>query len=381
MKRLFALISAMVLLAGCGGVQDQGDPTATSGPPASSRPPAPSVAVESSGVWKVTMQTLDMENPEDTRYIEQVQAKEDNRFVSVKGQIDAWETYFARKEKEKEDALWTYVWADEKKETLTEQYRPWHGSIEFVVRYIKLREREPMVDYERREFLLRDKSTGKTKLLISANLSDTYATANYYEYDVLRIFDDTHFLYEEYYTDFDGAFRWNCYLYDAKTKKSTLIYTTDGNPIALDDMVYLCVFKDYDAGKAYLRLNDVPKMIAGKDNAVRDIARWRIFDPPDKPTENDMYLSLQLNYVSKDKRYVYMTLSKDYNGRDDLRAVYDIETGEEMARFDLDMSNLSKSMLLDNKTELMIDKRIHGDHITWKERLDAGEQYRLVRYD
>ena len=256
--------------------------------------------------WGVTIEQIDLDDPANQKYIDW--AKEcptSNTFESPE-YFSEW-THEMRTDKE--PSSWTYVWANKKKNMPREKYRSWNETKELVVRFIHKNESDGD-----KELLIRDKATGKTVQIAKGGFDTLYD---------IRIISDTRFLYDVSYWDGSGAEQ--SLVYDLETGDSICYRSIVWDKLCdLGNEQYLWSDRNRDA-ESGLYLIDASALATGNKNAKHTVFSWG----------SDYSGGIQ--YLSSDGRFVYVEL---YQFSDDTRnrGVYDVETGEQVALFELPLA-------------------------------------------
>ena len=256
--------------------------------------------------WAVTIEQIDLDDPENRVYIDWAKTKPNWHNTrtfnepSYFDNIDIW-AYWERTREEPDP--WTCIWEDAAKNVLREKRRPWNETKELVSRSVPDDEHR----YEGyRELLIRDKATGATERAVVTGYDEWGPSIH-----VIEILSNTRFLYA-LIDNYSESF----YLYDAEIGSVSI---TGGSLCDLGERRYL--WSDWREGfRGTLYLIDMRKLENGEKDAKRELVNWgRDYDG-------------SIQYLSSDKRFVYINhhRSSDYTWH---RGVYDIETGEQVAFF------------------------------------------------
>ena len=255
--------------------------------------------------WRITTEKIDLDKPKNRKYIDW--AREDRAGINWRAGPLAPRTYSTPKYFDTEPYLG---------QANVEPYPiSWNETMELVVENTRTSE---FGGYT--ELLVRDKATGETKKIAKGSFSD----CDNIVFDVHEILSDTRFLYSQWYVDGGGPWY---YLYDLNVGGSIGVAGIDNYDretlCDLGDGRYLWNNRDrYEGDERGLYLIDMSAFEAGGKSARRMLVPW---------SEQD---SGSILHLSSDKRFVYMEL---YQGFDHTwrRAVYDVETGEPVALFEL----------------------------------------------
>ena len=296
MKRLICILLVGLLAAGvmgCGQVQ-----TVTPGP------------------WGVTIERVDLSKPENQKYLNW--AKRQNKHLTW---TSFWRTLKVLPKyywveiltkdilKNRRHDPWTH---EEDTDILREKHRPWNDTKELVIRETDTNEADYGWEW-RIELLVRDKATGETECI-------DYGSDNGHDgvvFDPIAILSDTRILYHKWH--WDGGFNGDRFLYDLAIGER--ICVSGGHLCDLGNRRYL-----WGDGNA-LYLIDLRALEAGKKEAKRELINW-----------GDDYGFTGIKYLSSDKRFVYVQLYR-YSDNTLHRGVYDTNSGEQVALFELPLSN------------------------------------------
>lgn len=275
-----------LLAAGCSGCGEQGPKTAT-------------------GPWNVTVERIDLDKPENQKYIDWAKNRRYQSTFSKPKYFDV-EPYRKAYWEQMGKALdpWTY-------KTPWEKCRPWNETKELVVRETYTSESS---GYS--EFLVRDKATGKTEQIAKGGFLDGEGGVGF---DVIQILGDTRFLYSRCHPDDGGA--WWYYLYDPTIWGSICVASDiNGDLCDLGNGRYLWNnYGGWDENGRGLYLIDMRAFEAGENDAKQRLFPWHSGE------------SGEIRHLSSDKRFVYMDIDIYKTGR--CRGVYDTDTGEQAAFF------------------------------------------------
>jgi len=250
--------------------------------------------------WNVTIEQIDLSKPVNKKYIDWYEAKE--------------------AEPDEKTDPWDYVWEDKDKKLLREKYQTWNDEIELVVQYTPALATNATGDDETLydiEFLTRSISTKETQLIAEGYWSYfDWATGTIY--DVVEILSDTHILYEknDYCADCGDSLSY--YLYDWETGESS--YVAGDGLHYLDDMQYLFIERD-EENKDCVYLSNLRKLIAGEEDAKRQVCQLPEYG--------------YIEHFSQDMRFVYLLLLDSEYNLHSHRVIYSIETGKQVADFQL----------------------------------------------
>ena len=317
MKRILSVAMLGLLLAGLWSCEwaEVAEETSTAVPQETTEA---EVIALSENPWGVTIEHIDLEKPENKKYIDWAKkdyaerslvsnnSKEPEYFdieVYVKPEGPGYKPWVY----EAEPDLWFNDWEDEENRILREKRRPWNETKELVLRYVH----EYGYDgYS--ELLFRDRATGETKRIDTGYIGGD----QFVDFEVF-IISDTRFLYQKWDARFGHG---SHYLYDLKIGES--ICVRDGNLCDLGDERYL-----WGDGKtrgmekiSALYVIDMRKLEAGSKDAKRTLVHW-----------GDDY-SGAIQHLSSDKRFVHVNLHR-FSDLTIHRGVYDITTGEQVAFF------------------------------------------------
>jgi len=234
------------------------------------------------GQWDVTIEQIDLEKPENQKYIDWAEkdcaGKNSHQIYELPGPGE-----------------WTYPDV----RGTPEKRLPWNEKMEFVIRWQYLSDCECL-----NELLVRNKATGRTRQIAEARV---YSFDGSY-FQVTEILSDTRFLYTQ--GKKGDAFDYQTYLFDLKTKESICVAAK--NPEFFRDLGNgRHLWLDWKKDKYTINLTDMRALEAGEKGANRILIRW-----------DEGYPGMQ--HLSSDNRFVYMGV---YGGR----WVYDIDTGKQVA--------------------------------------------------
>jgi len=265
---------------------------------------------QSDNPWGVTVEQIDLDNPENKQYIDW--AKKDR---ADRGPHPVYEL--------PGPGDWTY--GDD--HTIPhKKCLPWNEKMEFVIRWQYLSDCDCY-----NELLVRRKATGKTIKIAEAYV---YSYDGSY-FEVTEILSDTQFLYSRGKGD---VLNYQSFLYDLKTGES--ICVASDNPQFFRDLGgerYLWL--DWDRENGYpLYLIDARAFKAGEKDAKRMLVR----------RDNEYYVS-EIQHLSSDKRFVYMGLYRPYDTYYTMhREVYDVITGEQVAFCEVPDAGLDWTLINDD---------------------------------
>jgi len=167
--------------------------------------------------------------------------------------------------------------------------------------------------------LVRDRETGETQPISKGGFGGDDGVV----FTVDEIFSDTRFLYRRYYWNYGP----DCYyIYDSQLGGNICVSSDDyGELCDLGNERYLWCETNIGLGSG-LYLIDMGALAAGSKDAKRTLFNW------------GSEYSGDILHLSSDRRFVYVEL---YRYSDDTRnrGVYDTETGEQLAFFELPFSN------------------------------------------
>ena len=259
--------------------------------------------VETTGPWGVTIEQIDLDDPENQQYIDWAKKRPHANTFEPPEYFSEWAH---ERRTDEEDDAWTYVWADKEKNMPLEKYRSWNKKKELVVRFLH------KDDFDGdKELLVRDKASGKT-VPIAQGVFDVI-------YDNIRIISKTRFIYDVWY--WDGCGIEQSFVYDLETGDSICYWSMGKGLCDLGDEQYLWCDWNESAGSS-LYLIDMRALEAEKKEAKRALFIW-----------GNGYGG-NIAHLSSDKRFVYVNLY--YRPDNTLhRGVYDVETGEQVAFFEM----------------------------------------------
>jgi len=292
------------------------------------QPPEPEIAITA------LIEEIDLSLPESRQYVDWYEAMVAGRMASPYRWLPE------DKEPQACDITWIDVPGQDFK--LRNLRRDWDATTEIVVEHSNVTNRSADV-----KFFLRNKATGAIEMIAELKnwLFDFPITWFY----VQSILDDRYLLYLEY--TWDG---WTYYLYDRKNKSRILV--GGGEPVELNDTQLL--YMEWDTPQTnMLKLIDARKFAAGDKNAKRTVVQF------------DRACVGSIAHVSHDKRFVHVNLYR-WSDAAEFRGIYDIETGAQVAFFELPW--WAPNMVLVNDGL---------EYVYWEDYNGGLEYFYVIRYE
>ena len=333
MKRLICIALLCLLLAGLIGCGQAPPPEETAAAPETFTFTTGVVPVTQPNKWGVSIEHIDLSKPENKKHLDWAKKDYENRgsypntFKTPKYfDVEAYRKAYWEQENKKPDP-WVYVWEDEKAGKLREKHRPWNETKELVIRSTYESECEGY-----RELLVRDKTTGETERIARGYFADYDGVV----FDQVKILSDKQFLYHIWY--WDGG-DWGYYIYDLELGESICV-SGGYNLCDLGDGRYLWADTRYVNvdGVSTLHLIDWRAFDAEKQDAKCTLVNW-----------GDNY-AVDIRHLSSDKRFVYVDLYRVFDGKR-CRGVYDINTGEQVAFFEMPDPRMDRWVLISDDLE------------------------------
>jgi len=253
---------------------------------------------------------------------------------------------------EEETDPWVRVGEYEKPGSAADSSRPWNETTEIVIRHTYDNEWEGTV-----ELLTREKATGETKQVAKGYFGAYDGLAFF----INKILSDTRFMYGQFY--WDGAGDANYYLYDSDVGESICVASGDLDELCdLGGGRYLwCGGNLNGIPEHALYLIDVRKFDAGDKDARRTLFSW------------GGHYSGRISHISSDKRFLHVDLYSHSGGKS-YRGIYDVDSGEQVALFELPDGRLEIKVLIADDLEYMCLPAFYYDNP------DARDFY-IFRYD
>jgi len=271
------------------------------------------VIVLSDNPWGVTIERIDLDDPENQKYIDWAKKHRYKTSFEAPNYFDA-EAY--RKQADEKPAPWTYVWENKKKNMLREMYQPWNETKELVIRNTYSDE-----DFGYKELLIRDKATGETECIDKGGFSCSDGVV----FDPVLAISDTQFLYNKFFWD-GGSFGY--YIYDLAIRERICVSDYGLCDLGNEQYLWSDIKLKYMDNENALYLIDMRALEAGGKGAKRMLASW------------GDYGFGEIRHLSSDKRFVYVNIHRWSAGNTmQHRRVYDISTGELVAVFDIPLDN------------------------------------------
>jgi len=353
MKRLLCAVLLCLLVVGLCGCGKQGVVEELSTVPSTSQPMAVPQKI-SEHPWGVTIEQIDLDDPENQKYIDWAKGHQYERSFNRPDYFDV-EVYV--KQADEEPDPWIRVWENKKKNMLRERHRPWNDAKELVIRYVYSDEYSG-----HKELLVRDKATGETECIDKGGFYD----ANGVVFDPVVVLDDTRFLYSRYYWDSGDPDMY--YIYDLEIGERICVAGSGLCDLGNGPHLWSDSGMGIEGGVLYLI--DMRELEAGKKEAKKELVRW-----------GSDYYAVEIYHLSSDRRFVYLDFSLDseHTGyRTRHRGVYDIETGGQVALFEIPDSRAGYALISDDleygyySAGNMDDPTVHSFYIIHYAR--AGEK-------
>jgi len=258
-------------------------------------PPQPKIEITA------TVEEIDLSLPESQQYIDWYNAMVAERIANPY----AWRP--ADKNPELCDITWIDV-PDPYGQTtkLRNLRRDWDETTEIVIEHSSIT--DSRID---QKFFLRNKLTSAEEMIVDYTYTNFGFPITWFY--VQSILDDRYLLYLDY--TWDGH---SYYLYDRVTKKKTYV-AIEMLELSDTQLFYLHL---RSSSTYSLALVDARKLAAGDRNARRILVQF----------DDDYHASIY--YISHDKRFVHVDLSS-WSGDGNYRAIYDVETGAQVAFFEI----------------------------------------------
>ena len=260
--------------------------------------------------WKVTIERIDLNKSKNKKYVKLAKPFRNTEHIFKEAKY--FDVRTVLDEVEKEPDPWDYAWEYEETEELLEKQRPWNDTTEIMIRFFCADETNGIYESE---LLVRHKVSGKTKLLTTGRFCHASGT----KLRVTKILSDTQFLYKR--EDIDGG-PTQYFLYDEEIGETICVFSDAQELCDLSEERYL--WRDSDTNTLYLI--DLRELASGNKNVKRALVHW------------DSDYSSSITFLSWDKRFVYMRLYRR-SDRTKLRGVYDVNSGEQVALFEIPVSN------------------------------------------